>query len=102
MKNKHLANWTNLPPAAGLQKQKGQSMVELSIAFIVLLMLLAGVIDMGRAFFTYSALQDAAQEGAAYASTQSTQQRLRYCRFERNSPAGKRQCRANLPKPDRL
>ena len=66
MKNKHPGTW--ITPAAGMKMQKGQSMVELSIAFIVLLMLLAGVIDMGRAFFTYSALQDAAQEGAAYAS----------------------------------
>ena len=55
-------------PVAGRKFQDGQSMVELSIAFVVILLLLAGVIDMGRAFFAYSALQDAAQEGAAYAS----------------------------------
>ncbi len=48
--------------------ERGQSMIEMALSFVLLLMLLAGVIDMGRAFFTYSTLQDAAQEGASYAS----------------------------------
>jgi Flp pilus assembly protein TadG len=48
--------------------QKGQSMVELAISFSVLLLLLAGIIDLGRAFFTYMTMRDAAQEGAAYGS----------------------------------
>lgn len=48
--------------------ERGQSMVELAISFIVLLLLLAGITDIGRAFFTYSALRDAAQEGATYGS----------------------------------
>ncbi len=48
--------------------EAGQSMLELAISFVILLILLAGVVDLGRAFFAYSALQDAAQEGASYAS----------------------------------
>jgi Flp pilus assembly protein TadG len=48
--------------------EKGQSMVELALSFGVLLFLLMGVIDLGRAFFTFSAMRDAAQEGAVFAS----------------------------------
>jgi Flp pilus assembly protein TadG len=48
--------------------ERGQSMVELAISFFVLLLLLAGITDIGRAFFTFSALRDAAQEGATYGS----------------------------------
>jgi hypothetical protein len=48
--------------------ERGQSMVELALTITILMILLAGVIDMGRAFFTYMAMRDAAQEGAAYGS----------------------------------
>lgn len=48
--------------------EKGQSLVELAISIMFLLLLIAGIVDLGRAFFTYIALRDAAQEGAAYAS----------------------------------
>jgi hypothetical protein len=50
------------------QLEKGQSMVELALTITILMILLAGAIDMGRAFFTYMAMRDAAQEGAAYGS----------------------------------
>jgi len=50
------------------RNEKGQSLVELAISLLFLLLLVAGVVDLGRAFFTYIALRDAAQEGAAYAS----------------------------------
>lgn len=48
--------------------ERGQSLVELAISILFLFLLVAGVVDLGRAFFTYIALRDAAQEGAAYAS----------------------------------
>jgi len=35
---------------------------------VILLVLLSGVVDLGRAFSTYMALRDAAQEGAVYGS----------------------------------
>ena len=38
------------------------------MSMLFLTLLVAGVIDIGRAFFTYIALRDAAQEGAAFAS----------------------------------
>lgn len=49
-------------------RERGQSLVELAIALIILILLLMGVIDLGRAFFTFMTLRDAAQEGAAYGS----------------------------------
>jgi Flp pilus assembly protein TadG len=52
--------------------EKGQSLVELAMSLMFLLILVAGVVDLGRAFFTYIALRDAAQEGAAYASVGRT------------------------------
>lgn len=43
-------------------------MVELAFGVVLLLLLAAGAMDLGRAFFTYMALRDAAQEGAVYGS----------------------------------
>ena len=48
--------------------ERGQSMVEFAISAIVVIILLVAIADLGRAFFTYLALRDAAQEGALYAS----------------------------------
>jgi Flp pilus assembly protein TadG len=50
------------------QKECGQSMVELALTVTFLMILLAGTIDFGRAFFTWIEMRDAAQEGATYAS----------------------------------
>lgn len=50
------------------KRENGQSLVEFALTITFLTMLVAGVIDLGRAFFTYIALRDAAQEGAAFAS----------------------------------
>jgi Flp pilus assembly protein TadG len=54
------------------KKEKGQSLVELGFSMTFLLLLLAGVADIGRAYFTFISLRDAAQEGAAYGSTHPT------------------------------
>lgn len=50
------------------QIERGQSMVELALSITVLMILLAGTIDLGRAFFTWQAMRNAAQEGASYGS----------------------------------
>jgi Flp pilus assembly protein TadG len=50
------------------KNESGQSLAELAISLTVLLILLAGLVDLGRAFFTFVTLRDAAQEGASYAS----------------------------------
>jgi Flp pilus assembly protein TadG len=49
-------------------RARGQSLVEFSIAMVFLLVLLMGVLDLARAYFTYLALKDAAAEGAYFAS----------------------------------
>lgn len=46
----------------------GQSLVELALTFVALLLLVGGAVDVGRAFFGYIAIRDSAQEGATYAS----------------------------------
>jgi hypothetical protein len=48
--------------------EKGQSLVEFAFSLVILLILISGIVDLGRAFFTYMALHDAAQEGAIYES----------------------------------
>lgn len=55
-------------PVCSLPKQRGQSLVELALTITVLVMLLAGIIDFGLAYFSYITLRDAAEEGAMYGS----------------------------------
>lgn len=52
--------------------ERGQSFAELALTLVVLLILVAGIVDLGRAFFTYIALRDAAQEAAVYGSINPT------------------------------
>ena len=47
-------------------REEAQSLVEFAISLVLLLILLAGVVDIGRAFFTFISLRDAVQEGASY------------------------------------
>jgi Flp pilus assembly protein TadG len=51
-----------------LNRERGQSLVELAISLLVLLYLLCGAVEFGLAFFQYVQLRDAAQEGALYGS----------------------------------
>ena len=53
---------------SNIKRQRGQSLVELAISLTVILMLLSGAVDFGMAFFSYTAMRDAAQEGALYGS----------------------------------
>jgi len=48
--------------------ERGQGLVEFSLTLVFLVVLLMGVLDLGRAYFTYLALKDAAEEGAYYGS----------------------------------
>jgi Flp pilus assembly protein TadG len=47
-------------------KPRGQGLVEFAVSVVFLIILLAGVVDIGRAMLVYIELSDAAQEGAAY------------------------------------
>lgn len=55
------------------RSEKGQSMAELAVSLVVLLVILAGVVDLGRMFFVYIGMRDAAQEGVVYAITEPTE-----------------------------
>jgi Flp pilus assembly protein TadG len=46
--------------------RRGQGLVELALAMPVMLLLLLGTIDIGRAFHDYVQLRNAAREGAGY------------------------------------
>jgi Flp pilus assembly protein TadG len=48
--------------------QRGQSLVELAISFMFLLLLLSGIVDLGRVLFFTVSLRDAAEEGVNYGS----------------------------------
>ena len=50
------------------KRERGQSLVELSISLVILLYLLSGAVEFGIAFFQFVQLRDAAQEGALYGS----------------------------------
>jgi Flp pilus assembly protein TadG len=51
-----------------VHRRKGQSIVEFALGSILLVMLLATAIDIGRAFFTWEVVHNMAAEGAAYLS----------------------------------
>lgn len=48
--------------------ERGQSLVEMSIGFVLLLTMLSGLLDLGRAYFIYVALEDGVGEGVLYLS----------------------------------
>ncbi len=51
-----------------LKHEGGQSLVELAMALLVLIILISGIIDLGRILFYYVSMRDAAQEGLVYGS----------------------------------
>ena len=48
--------------------ERGQSSVEIALVLPVLLLMLAGLVDFGRAFQAYIVVTNAAREGARYGS----------------------------------
>jgi Flp pilus assembly protein TadG len=46
--------------------EQGQSLVEMAIGMVVLLIIVMGILDLGRVYFTYLTLQDAAAEAALF------------------------------------
>jgi Flp pilus assembly protein TadG len=54
------------------RSERGQSLVELTLSLTIIMLLLAGAVDFSFAYFSYSAMQDAAQEGALYGSVNPT------------------------------
>lgn len=54
--------------ARALRTQRGQSMVEMALMMTIIMIILSAVIDLGRGFFSYIAIYNAAAEGALYAA----------------------------------
>lgn len=50
------------------KSERGQSLTELAVSFLVLVLILAVAVDLGRAFFSLISLREAAEEGALYGS----------------------------------
>ena len=57
------------PKTLNPTKNKAQAMVEFAIALPVLLMLLYGLLEVGRLLFTYSSVVNATRQAARYGST---------------------------------
>ena len=51
------------------RKSRGQAIVEMALASVLLALLLAAAVDMGRAFYTSVVVTNMAGEGALYAAT---------------------------------
>lgn len=50
------------------KRERGQSLAEFALGITFILIMMAGVVDLGRAYFSFLSLRDAAQEGALYGS----------------------------------
>jgi len=50
------------------RSEKGQGLVELAVSLIIILVVLAGMVDVSRTIITKMSMQDAAEEGIVYAS----------------------------------
>lgn len=61
--------------------ERGQSLVEMAVGFVLLLIIVSGLLDVGRAYFTYIAMEDGAGEAALYLSIDPQ------CRTTADSPA---------------
>lgn len=46
--------------------EHGQSLVEMTVGMVILLIIVMGILDLGRVYFTYLTLQDAAGEAALF------------------------------------
>jgi Flp pilus assembly protein TadG len=51
-----------------IRNERGQSLVEMAVSIVILLLLLSGAVEFGMAFFQFIQLRDAVQEGALYGS----------------------------------
>ena len=57
---------------SGKKHERGQSMVEFALSLPILILILSGIIDIGRVYFAYIYLEEAAAEAALYLSLNPT------------------------------
>jgi Flp pilus assembly protein TadG len=68
-RSEHLSQWTcstRQSDSRRPSRSRGQSIVELGLALPLLLLLVLGTVDIGRAFFDYIQMRDGAFEGVRY------------------------------------
>jgi hypothetical protein len=70
------------------RRQLGQGMAEFALLLPLLLTILFGTLDLGRAFYTYIALTNAAREAARYAAVNDTNASISQVQGELTVPAG--------------
>ncbi len=58
--------WRLLPRHDRTRRSRGQSVAEFAVVLPIMLLILAGAVDLGRAFYAYVAVENAAKEGAFY------------------------------------
>ncbi|HSR31116.1 MAG TPA: TadE family protein [Anaerolineae bacterium] len=69
----HSKIWPARKGKARVRRERGQSLVETAVVFPILLLLVAAVVDFGRAFDAYIVLTNAVREGARYGTLQDPQ-----------------------------
>jgi Flp pilus assembly protein TadG len=71
---KSFTNCGNRPNRRNRRKrsEEGQSLVEFAASLVVLVILVSGVLDLGRAYLTLVAIENGAGEGALFASYHPT------------------------------
>ncbi|OGO28711.1 MAG: hypothetical protein A2Z16_07900 [Chloroflexi bacterium RBG_16_54_18] len=52
------------------KSERGQSMVELALSLVIILLMISAIVDGARVLFSYMALRDAAQEGSLFGSVE--------------------------------
>ncbi len=56
------------PQPKGRRREVGQSLVEFALSALLLTLIFSGMLDLGRLYFAYIALEDSAGEAALYLS----------------------------------
>jgi len=69
---RHLHHFASLLAFARGSRRRGQSLVEFALILPVLLLLVLGAMDLGRAYFTSISLENAVKEGAFFGSRAPT------------------------------
>ena len=59
------------PVASALRSGHGQSLAEFALILPVLMIIVLGTVDLGRVFFAYISVTNAARNGAQYAASDS-------------------------------
>jgi Flp pilus assembly protein TadG len=83
-----------LTEVSGVRNQSGQAIVELAVSLVLVLLILLAALDLGRAFFSYIAIVNAAREGARSGSILSNPAAI--------APAARQEVSGNGLDPSRL